>query len=916
MGGVIIIIVIAIVSVVGVLIGWYFYQKKLRIAKNYERSLKMVPMMIHLPPPSEDIKSEGRDARDITEETISQSISMYNIIASTATKGFQSKIYGQRHLIFEILVKNGLVHYYVVAPFVLAETVKQAVMSAYPTASINESSDDNIFSETGKIAGVLGGEFSLKREYAYPIATYQDTKKDAMRAILNALSSASKDEGAGIQILIRPAQDGWQELGKKYAKNLREGKKVDAKSSGVAKMTGTMELLWKPPSTENKDPQKQLSQNDQKIMEQIEEKTRYNGYETLVRVVTSSQTVGRSQVLLNNIISAFALFDNPTTNGFKFKMSTNVNQLVQDYIMRIFPQTTRTNILNDVELATIFHLPDQGNIPTSQLERQSFKQVDGPNNIPTNGLYLGKNVFRGVEKNIYLSEADRRRHIYIMGATGMGKSVGVLENIAIQDMLAGRGFAFLDPHGDSAEKLLGLIPRERVEDVIYFNPADTENPIGMNIFEVDPSLDESTRNLQIDTIVSETTGMLHSLYDPNNQGIVGPRMDHIVSNAIRLLMADINNPGTFMDIPKVLVDAEYAKSKIPFVKDQGVLDFWTKEWPNAQRSNDAGEVTSWVVSKWEDFSTIVIKNILGQTHSGLNLFNIMNEGKILIVNLGKGGLTERPAKLLGMMFVMKFQAAAMQRQSIPEDQRRDFSLIVDEFQNFATESFESILSEARKYRLNLIVANQFMSQLIDKIRSAILGNAGSFLIGRVGSEDAEQIVKIFSPTFDVEDLQKLPNFMAFTRLLIDGYPSTPFTMNLPPPSGNPNPELASAIKRLSAAKYGKSRQEVEMEINARLNSAAIQAEQEKKQRIEALRQMSATGQPMTQSATTPIKPMQQTQNITQIPQKSPQNTFLNDWLTKRQAIENQIQTAPAQPQVAHTPEEIQADDAAAINLAK
>lgn len=272
-----------------------------------------------------------------------------------------------------------------------------------------------------------------------------------------------------------------------------------------------------------------------------------------------------------------------------------------------------------------------------------------------------------------------------------------------------------------------------------------------------------------------------------------------------------------MDIPKVLVDPDFAKPKIKYLKNQRAIDFWTKEWPNAQRSNDAGEVTSWVVSKWADFENTMMSNILGQVHSTVNLRKVMDEGKILLFNLSKGKLGEMPAKLLGMVFVMKFQAAAMSRANIPEAERRDFCLFVDEFQNFATDSFESILSEARKYRLSLTVANQFVTQLTDKIRAAIMGNTGSFIIGRVGSEDAENIVKLFAPVFDTEDLQYMPNYTAAVKMLLNGSPTSPFSLRLPPPMGHPNEQLAEKLKLLSAMKYGIPRAQVEAEIRARLS---------------------------------------------------------------------------------------------------
>ncbi len=785
------------------------YKKTLREAKNYERGLKMVPMYIHLPPPSDDIEKGSRDERDLTEEVLSEAQIMYNIIASTATKGFKSKIYGQRHISFEILAKGGLVHYYAVVPVVLVDVIKQAIAAAYPSARLEEVSEHNIFNEAGKMSGVIGGEFTLKKKFVYPIATYQETKRDAARALLNALSAASREDGVAIQFLIRPAGDGWVRSSIDAAKKIKDDKSK-TKGLGIKGASGMAELLWKPPETpdEKKPEAKQLTSLEEETIKSIEEKTRYPAYEVLVRVVVSSNTTSHSQGLLKNIVAAFALFDSPSNNGFKFNPSRNIEELVTSFIFRFFPQTVDQNILNSVEMATIFHLPDQNSIPTSRVKRQLSKQVDGPTELMDEGLLLGVNEYRGVKKEIRLSVNDRRRHTYIIGQTGVGKSV-LLENLAYQDMHDGRGFAFIDPHGDAVEKLLANVPKERVEDIIYFNPGDLDNPIGLNLFEWD------TED-QKDFLVQESINMLYSLYDPGHTGIVGPRLEHIFRNCALLLMADPNG-GTFIDIPKLLVDDAFMKSKLKYVTDRNVLDFWTKEYPASQRSNESGEVTSWVVSKFGPFmSNTMMRNIMGQTKSGFNIREIMDGNKILLVNLSKGKMGELNSKLAGMIFVMKFQAAAMGRADMAEEDRKDFSLFVDEFQNFATESFESILSEARKYRLNLVLGNQFMTQLTDKIREAIIGNVGTVISGRIGVTDAELMVKKFQPVFDAEDLTKLPNYQAIVSVMINGMPSAPFSMSLLPPMNQTNQQLADAMKRLSATKYGISRAAIEREIFKRL----------------------------------------------------------------------------------------------------
>jgi hypothetical protein len=410
------------------------YRKTLQEAKNYERGLKMIPLRIHLPPASEDTERGQRDERDLTEEVISEAQVMYNIIASTATKGFKNKIYGQRHISFEIVAKGGLIDYYAVVPTVLVDVVKQAVAAAYPSARLEEVAEHNIFSQSGKITGTIGGEFTLKKQFPFPIATYQESKRDAARALLNALSTASREDGAAIQMLMRPAREGWVRASHDKAKNLKEGH-GKGHGHGIADIAGLAQALWKPPeASEKKHDEKPLSSLEQSKIDAIEEKTRYPGYEVLIRVVVSSNTTSHSQGLLKNIVAAFSLFDSPTHNGFKFSTTKNVEDLVTSFVFRFFPQSVSENILNSVELATIFHLPDQKSIPTSQVQRQMSKQVDGPTQLMEEGVLLGINEFRGVKKEIRLSENDRRRHSYIIGQTGVGKS-GFLENLALQDML-------------------------------------------------------------------------------------------------------------------------------------------------------------------------------------------------------------------------------------------------------------------------------------------------------------------------------------------------------------------------------------------------------------------------------------------------------------------------------------------------
>jgi hypothetical protein len=786
-------------------VAFVVYRQQLRKAKGIERGLKMVPILIHLPPPSDDTVAGSRDLREVMREKTAQAEVLYNLIAGTAQTGFRSHFYGQRHIAFELIASEGLIHFYAAVPVGMISIVEKAIMTAYPGARLEEVEDHNIFSKDGRIAGTLGGELALKSDTAYPIATFKDLERDPMEALLNTLGTMQPGDGAAIQIMLRPANPSWVKRSTKLA--MRQAKAHHI--SGFTAKDIALAALKPPAPKESVDGKvTDLSNLEKTAIEAIEEKTKHIGYEVLIRIVVSTNAVSRSQTLISDISTAFALFEAPGSNGFKFLPSVEAQGLVTAFIFRFFPPELTGTILNSVELATLFHLPDQQFTPTTNVERQTSKQVDGPVSLPTSGLLFGYNEFRGVRKEIRLSESDRRRHTYIIGQTGTGKS-GMLENLIVQDMLNGNGLAFIDPHGDTAEKLLSMVPKERAEDVIYFNPADTDYPLGFNLFEfTDPQ--------QKDFIIQESINMLIKIYDPGGTGVIGPRFEQWFRNAALTLMSDPNG-STFIEIPKVFTDTEYLKKKFRYLKDPTVIEFWTKEMGQTSDYHKS-EMLGYFVSKFGAFlQNETLRNILGQTKSAFNLRDVMDQKKILIVNLSKGQLGELNSKLLGMMFVMKFQAAAMSRADMPEDQRKDFCLYVDEFQNFATDSFASILSEARKYRLNLIVANQFIGQLTPEIRDAVFGNIGSIVAHRMGPEDAEFMVKQFTPVFDIRDLINLPNFHAAMRLMVGGLPSQPFTMSdLPYLKAGPG-ELREAIKQLSAAKFGATRAQVEADLFSRLD---------------------------------------------------------------------------------------------------
>lgn len=790
-----------------VAISLYFYLNKSRRSKDVERSLKLVPLLLKIPP--REASNENRDIREAIKENISKAEGIFRLLSGISTK--KSKLYGQRYISFEVVAHGRQIFFYVATPASLLEAVKKALSSGYPGIQIEQAEDDNFFSKNGKIQGVSGGEFELSQSSYYPINTYQLSEQDAFSALLSGISNLSDDEGAAMQLLIRPANKSWLKKSRRASKGyLNPDKKY-----GSEKMMSIASDVAKAPfkSTSDGDKPKETKQPDtidQKKSEIIEEKSKYPVFETIIRVIASSNDINKSNALIDSINLGFAQFALNNSNSFKFHKSDDPSKLATDFIFRYFPVNKNKNILNTVELATVFHLPSETIDISAQVERKGMKEIAAPAGMSEEGMIIGTNIAQGKEDIIRLADDDRRRHVYIIGQTGTGKSV-FLENCIVQDMYAGKGLAFIDPHGDTAEKLMAKVPPNRAKDVIYFNPGDTEYPMGWNIMEFDPAHPE-----QKDFLVQEAISMLYKIYDPNRQGFMGPRFEAWFRNAALTVMADPEG-GTFIEIPKVFTDDEYLKKKFKHVKDPVIQDFWTGEMAQTD-AHSKSEMLGWFVSKFGAFANNeIMRNIVGQKHSAFDLRQIMDEGKILFVNLSKGLLGDINSNLLGIMFIIKFQIAAMSRADTAESDRRDFSLYIDEFQNYSTDSIATILSEARKYRLSMIMANQYISQLDEKVRDSVFGNVGSSIAFRVGNDDAEYLQKQFAPSFDANDLANLQNHYAATKIINKGAPTVPFSMKeIMPPLGNAKPELLDSMRNLSRQNYAKPKAQVAKEIGQSL----------------------------------------------------------------------------------------------------
>lgn len=681
---------------------------------------------------------------------------------------------------FEIVALNEKISFYVSCSKSVQDMVEKQIHGAYPAADIEEVDEINIFSEKGRV-----GFATIKFDKAvfYPIKTYKDLPTDGLSLTTSALAKMGVGEGAVLQILIRPESNRWQKKGRNY---ISRQKKKEA------------------------DPDKASYNHDPKEMENVATKAEKPGFRVSIRVVVSSPNEHTADTHVNNIVGSFAQYSS-AYNSFKQSIIFIKHLFMIDFIYRYMPLFNRgTMIMNVEELATIFHFPNK-TVETHHIQWLNAKHAPAPAEIPGDGLYLGTSKYRGQQRKIFMGIKDRRRHMYIIGKTGTGKSE-FLKEMILQDIEAGHGVCAIDPHGEFIEDILELMPPERADDVIYFNPSDLERPMGMNMMEADT---EEQRHFVVGSII----GLMYKLYDPHRTGIIGPRFEHAIRNAMLTIM--YKKGTTFIELVRILTDSKYVDEMLPYVKDPVVKRYWTDQI--AQTSDfHKSEVLDYIVSKFGRFVTNkTMRNIIGQPESAFNFRQAMDEKKVILCNLSKGILGEEDAKFLGLILVPKVLTAAMSRQNIAAEDRHDFFLYVDEFQNYATEDFAVILSEARKYKLNLVVANQFVGQIDEEVKNAVFGNVGTMIAFRVGVPDANFLQHEFTPTFNENDLTNIEKFHVYVKTIVGNEPVPPFSMSLLKDmdaiKARMNPKQAEMIKQLSRLKYGKDRDVVEQEITGRSN---------------------------------------------------------------------------------------------------
>ncbi len=688
------------------------------------------------------------------------------------------------HISFEIVGMPGDIRFFIYTPNKYKDMVEKQINASYPDAEIKVveegnsrhskegyilGNEYNIFSENGSVAFKT---LKLKDSNYKPLKNYKEFAVDPLSSITSVLAKMSEGEGAAIQILISGADSKWSKMGRKH---IADTKKRES------------------------NPETAKYSSDPKELEAIENKIGKPGFYTVVRLVVSSSTKEAAEAHLNNLENAFDQF--ASHNEFTKQKQFLKGNFITDFIYRYFPTTGNLSVLTSEELAGIYHYPNKS-IQTPHIYWLNAKKAPAPVQIPSTGLYLGMSTYRGMAKPVYIQKDDRRRHMYVIGKTGTGKSE-FLKDMILQDIKNGEGVCFIDPH-DTIDKLLPLIPPERAEDVILFDPSDTDMPLGLNMLEAQTEQEKHF-------IVSSIVGLMYKLYDPNKTGIIGPRFEHAIRNAMLTVMSE---PGsTFIEVVRALTDSNFVQELLPKVQDPIIRRYWTDQI--AQTSDfHKSETLDYIVSKFGRFVTNkMMRNIIGQSKSAFDFRKAMDEGKILLVSLSKGKIGEENASFLGLVLVPKILVAAMSRQDIPEEKRRDFYLYVDEFQNFATPDFAQILSEARKYRLNLIVANQFIGQMDEEVKNAIFGDVGSLVSFRVGVTDANYLQHEFQPTFTEGDLINVDVYNAFVKTIVNNEPMTAFSMDLTRDMTKEkqveNPRVGELIRELSRIKYGVPVQKLE-----------------------------------------------------------------------------------------------------------
>jgi hypothetical protein len=743
---------------------------------------------------------EYEHQKNISEiESISdQMFASFSSILETKMKGFLF----QPTISFEYIARDKEILFYVGMPRFLQGLVEKQINSFFPDANIEPSGDFRIFKEGMETSY---GIIKTSRSYIYPIKTYEELNYDTIQNITNSLSKIGDDARASIQILIRPTNQAWRVHVDWAMRKIQEGRGVPLGISWYNKLAYFIGQFVQSSYKDEDQLKRQNTPLQEETIKLLTKKSSKTGFDTQIRVVSLAKTKQEADANLRNIFSGFTQFNSPDRNTLRMYHGYEKKSFLTHFILRTFIPFEKI-ILNSEELASLYHFPAE-HIDTPGIRWFMAKRSAAPAVLPKEGIILGKNVYRGEENIIRLKENDRRRHLYAIGMTGTGKST-FFESMILQDIKNGKGVAVFDPHGELVEQILNKVPKERAEDLVFFDPSDTQRPMGLNLLEW------KTKE-QKDFLVQEAIQIFYKLFDPTGQGFIGPQFEHWMRNAALTVM-EYPEGGTLIEIPKLFTDDNFREMRVSYLKDPVVKSFWTQQMAKTADFHKS-EMFNYFISKFGRFMTnITMRNIIGQPKSAFDFREAMDSGKVLLIKLAKGEIGEINSNLLGMIFVARMFTAALSRSDVDESERRDFYLYVDEFQNFATDTFSSILSEARKFRLNLNITNQYIAQIPENIRDAIIGNVGTKVAFRIGVPDAEFMEKEFEPIANKTDLNNIDAYNAYIKLLVDNAPTRPFSMQTLKDPTPENEKLGKALNELSRLKYGRDVSIVELEIQDRI----------------------------------------------------------------------------------------------------
>ena len=705
----------------------------------------------------------------------------------------------KKPITFEIAVANegSDIMFFVATPEEYVETMKNQIRRVFQRAQVQEVPDYTIFNKNSS-ASMYNVE--MKEFYGLPIRSYKKNETDTFAPIIGAFAGAKEEStGMALQIVLKRANKGKKEEIKRVVKELKKGKKLKhikpTKTSD--KLSGAMGTIEK--TLDQKDTTKEEQKNDSEEAQIMEEKAQEQLYQANVRIGICAETKEKADLLFETVQGRFEQFGQAGHNSFTFNEKKD-KAMTLNFTFRL-PEEKTALVLSAEEATSIFHLPSQP-IEVANLQWMKTKRVAAPTELSNEGLFLGDNIFHGKETEVYMPEGDRLRHVYIIGQTGTGKTA-TIKSMAYQDIQNGKGICIIDPHGDLVDDMLATVPEERLDDVIVFDPSKVEHPLGLNMLEYDRNRPEEKT-----FIVNEILSIFQRLFGQNNPESTGPAFQQYMRNTLLLLMeGKMDEPATLMDVPRVFTDDPFREELLKHCTLEPVRQFWEDEASKVEGDWSLANIAPYITSKFGNFTTNdYVRPIISQPYSSFSFREVMDTGKLLFVKLPKGKIGEINAQLLGMLTTGKIALAAFSRDDVPEHERKDFYFYIDEFQNFTTDSISQILSEARKYHLSLNIAHQYMAQLTDDIRGAVLGNVGSSIVFRVGVEDAEVLEKKFTPHFSAIELSETENLNCVVSMLSNNKPMNPFTMQVRfAPRGSD--EVREKIVQYATLKHGKEKRE-------------------------------------------------------------------------------------------------------------